>query len=277
MPDGTVIEVRRHGNPSGPRLLLSHGNGFAADACFPYWSHFLADHDLFVHDLRNHGWNAVGDRRRHNVPRFVTDGEAIVGAIRRRFGDEPVTGIFHSVSATAALHQAYRDDEFRALVLFDPPLVPPGGLPRHMEGVCANYARYTRKRRTRFGDPAELAASLAESPNFHRIPRSGLELFAASTLRPVDGGYELRCPREYEAQIYDTYFVWSMTVDLERVRCPVKVIGGDPTLKGTFMPSMDMRDLVLTEYDFVPEASHLLLMEQPDRCAELTADFLRSA
>ena len=40
LDDGAAIRVRRHGKPDGVRLLLSHGNGFAADAYFPYWQHF---------------------------------------------------------------------------------------------------------------------------------------------------------------------------------------------------------------------------------------------
>ena len=35
LDDGAAIHVRRHGNAAGVRLLLSHGNGFAADAYFP--------------------------------------------------------------------------------------------------------------------------------------------------------------------------------------------------------------------------------------------------
>ena len=30
--DGYPIEIRRYGNPDGPRLVISHGNGFAIDA-----------------------------------------------------------------------------------------------------------------------------------------------------------------------------------------------------------------------------------------------------
>ena len=29
--DDTFITLRRHGNPDGPRLVLSHGNGLAID------------------------------------------------------------------------------------------------------------------------------------------------------------------------------------------------------------------------------------------------------
>ncbi|MYG75701.1 MAG: hypothetical protein F4198_08970, partial [Acidobacteria bacterium] len=37
-PDGTRIVLRRHGNADGPRLVLSHGNGLAADLYYPFWS-----------------------------------------------------------------------------------------------------------------------------------------------------------------------------------------------------------------------------------------------
>ena len=34
--DDTVIVLRRHGNPEGPRLVLSHGNGLAIDLYYPF-------------------------------------------------------------------------------------------------------------------------------------------------------------------------------------------------------------------------------------------------
>ena len=42
MDDGAPIRVVRHGNPSGPRVVLSHGNGFASDSYFPFWRHGAA-------------------------------------------------------------------------------------------------------------------------------------------------------------------------------------------------------------------------------------------
>ena len=41
MEDGAVIFLRRHGNPAGPRLVLSHGNGLAIDLYYPFWSLLL--------------------------------------------------------------------------------------------------------------------------------------------------------------------------------------------------------------------------------------------
>ena len=36
MHDGATTIIRRHGNPAGPRLVLSHGCGFATDLYYPY-------------------------------------------------------------------------------------------------------------------------------------------------------------------------------------------------------------------------------------------------
>ena len=54
LEDGARIKMRRHGNPDGVRLLITHGNGFAADAYYPYWQHLLAKFDVLVFDFRNH-------------------------------------------------------------------------------------------------------------------------------------------------------------------------------------------------------------------------------
>src|SRR5262249_43193373 len=48
MEDGPKVYVRRHGNPNGTRLLMSHGNGFAIDAYLPFWQRFLADYDVVI-------------------------------------------------------------------------------------------------------------------------------------------------------------------------------------------------------------------------------------
>jgi len=91
--DDTVITLRRHGNPAGPRLVLSHGSGLAIDLYYPFWSLLLDDFDLVIHDLRNHGWNTVSAREKHNVPTFVSDHDIILEAIDRNYGKKPKIGV----------------------------------------------------------------------------------------------------------------------------------------------------------------------------------------
>ena len=276
-PDGASIFVRRHGNPDGPRIVLSHDNGFSVDAYYPFWSHFTRRFDVFIHDLRNHGWNPTGDLQVHNVAAMVNDSELVAQGIDRRFGNKPRAGIFHSLTSMVALRQAaLGGGGYSALVLFDPTVCPSGGFPRDLEGVGSRMSAAASKRPNSFKSPEAFAESLFRSRVFERVHPDVINLFARTTLRrTADGtGYELCCPPEFEAQLAEYIFLWSMIVDFDSVTCPIKVIGSDPTIPYTYMPSMDLGELVLIDYDFVPETSHLLQLEQPDTCAALTLEFL---
>ena len=78
--DGSVAAVQRHGNPDGQRVVMSHGNGLAIN---PFWSLLWDEFDIFLDDLRNHGWNRVGSRRSHNIPAFIQDQDRVLESIDR--------------------------------------------------------------------------------------------------------------------------------------------------------------------------------------------------
>ena len=46
LSDGAVITLRRHGNLSALREILSDGNGCAIDYYYPYWRLLLADFEV---------------------------------------------------------------------------------------------------------------------------------------------------------------------------------------------------------------------------------------
>ena len=122
----TAIVLRRHGNPDGPRLILSHGNGLAIDLYYPFWSLLLDDFDLVLYDLRNHGWNEVSPLESHNLPTLVNDHDLLLDAVDQAFGMKPQVGVFHSLSALVTLLSPLHGNRYSALVLFDPPVCKPG-------------------------------------------------------------------------------------------------------------------------------------------------------
>ena len=278
LPDGNLVYVRRHGNPDGPRIMVSHGCGLAADAYLPYWSLLLERFDLFAFDLRSHGWNPPGNLWTHTIPSFVQDCERVLDTVRTNCGDKPVTGVFHSLSALVALLTQAKGHPYSALVLFDPPVYPAGGHQGHQVEISEAMGAGARKRRDRFDSPEQLVQRLLRSPAHQRMVPGAAALMAETTLRPSGntGGYELRCPKEHEAQVFDYMFGWATWVDLKDVSCPVKVIGSDPTEQYSFIPAMDLRTLVEVNYDFIPETTHFLQLEQPEQCAALTVAFLES-
>ena len=274
LDDSTVSTLRRHGNPSGPRLVLTHGNGLAIDLYFPFWSLLADDFDLIVYDLRNHGWNGVGLQRDHNIPTLISDHDITLDAIAREYGESPTIGVYHSLSALVALLSFSTD--YTALVLFDPPLCKPAACEAEFIEAAERTAAMTRRRTERFKSEQQLAEVLAIVPGFARVVPGVRELMARSVLRRSTDGdaYELRCPRNYEAQIAEYVRSFSPLLDLSTLACPTKVIGADPTLPYAYLPTFDLSHATAVDYDFVPEASHFLQLEQPEHCAALVREFL---
>ena len=279
MDDGTPITLRRHGNPQGLRLVLSHANGFSADAYYPFWS-LLADRfDLILYDFRNHGWNPVGDLQAHNIETFIRDTDRVLKAIDRHFGERPKVGVFHSMSAQVAVLQAARGGGFSALVLFDPFICPPGCAPQHvqtLEATMRQMAEGARRRRETFASEEAFAERIRNAPAFERLVPGTAEVMARTTLRqiPGDTAYGLRCPREYEARIHQQGLRWAMAVDIDKLHCPAKAIGADPTVLHSFMPTVNLSELLILDYDFVPETTHFLQLEAPGVCVHFMLEFL---
>ena len=199
LDESTVTTVRRHGNPSGPRLVLTHGNGLAVDLYYPFWSLLADDFDLMVYDLRNHGWNEVGVRRDHNIPTLIFDHDIILDAMVSEFGEKTTVGVFHSLSTLVALLSF--NNAYSALILFDPPLCKPAASELEFIEAAERTAAMTRRRTERFKSEEQYAEVLAIVPGFANVVPGVRDLMARTTLRESGDGYELRCPREYEAQI----------------------------------------------------------------------------
>lgn len=281
MDDGSVILLRRHGNPEGIRLVLSHANGFASDAYYPFWSLLEDRFDLILYDFRNHGWNATSSLDTHSIPTFVQDNSRVAQEIEAHFGAKPRIGVFHSLSGqTAAVEASQERGAYEALVLFDPFFCPPGCDPRHktrLERTMGGMAEAARRRRSTFESAAGYADRLRQSPAFERLRPGIAELIAETTLRQAANSseVELRCPREYEAKIYEQGLQYASSVEIDALSCPVKVIGSDPVEPHSFLPTVAMNEILALNYDFIPETTHFLQLEEPEECVRTMLDFIK--
>ena len=278
LSDGSETVARRHGNPHGPRVVLGHGCGFAADLYWPYWSLLIDDCEVVLYDFRSHGWNEPSDLRMHNMPTLADDDRRVLEAVQAAFGAKPTIGVYHSLGAMVALMGEQQSPMFAALVLLDPPIFPPGASLDEMETVCQGLATRARQRQRRFESPQQFAAMLKRAPAFSLVPESVQQLFAETTLRPsLEGGYELRCPPEHEAQLFEWYFGHSMwgPEALDDITIPIKVVGADPTVNFSFLPSTDLSILTELDYDYLPDLTHLFPLEDPETCAAITTEFMQ--
>lgn len=283
MSDGAVVRLRRHGNIDGPRLIMCHGNGFATDAYFPFWQHFLSDFDVVIHDLRNHGQNPLHGSLGHGLRQFSLDHLAIGEAVVQKFGKKPTTGIYHSVSSLAAILQtAERGLIWDGLVLVDPPLIVPPGHDLHkgvfgFELVLANWAM---KRPDRFADPEELAQQFRDNRVMQLWVEGAHDLLARSILRRDGDGWTLSCPRELEASVYIQNAhstIWQLLPKLQAHSDRIGFMCADPELEDA-KPNTRVGRTIAAEYGFrvetVKRTTHMLQIERPEACVESVRRFL---
>ena len=265
------------------RLYVSHGNGFAIDGYVHFWSRFLANFDLVLFDMRSHGRNPRADPADHDYAHMVEEVAAVVAAARAEFGPKPAAGLFHSMSAQAALLLTMSGAAagFDALVLFDPPNVPAPDHPvyRAMLDYEDKLARWAAARRDRFAAPDELAADYAQTRSGRRWPPGTTLAMARAVLRRQPAGdWALACPRELEASMYIQGVDLGLWPRRSDVPVPVALIGADPEAAYPAPTALSNRALAAEggfDYCAVPGSSHLLQLEAPDRCAEAAQAALR--
>jgi pimeloyl-ACP methyl ester carboxylesterase len=280
MNDGAIIRLRCYGNPTGPRLALSHGNGLAIDGYYSFWRLLLERYDLILFDFRNHGQNPRHSFEQHNWPQFVRDLEQIYSALRERFGQKRTVGVFHSLSAVVATMQSQKfGARWDPLLLFDPPYYPPEGhrLRSLQFGNEEEIAARAEKRTPGYADPMELAASFAR--RMTRWQPEAYELMARATLRWDDAANQwlLACPREFEAKVFRTNRDPTVWTGLSRMPVTVKLICGDPDVEAAMPPARLGRALAAESgvaYEAIAETTHFLLIEKPHECVRAMETFL---
>ena len=262
LDDGTSIALRRHGNPHGPRLILSHGNGLAVDLYYPFWSLLLREFDVLVHDLRSHGWNETGPLKDHGVGAFARDQDRIAAAIAGRCGEKPTVGVFHSISALASLHSPSKGVNYSALVVYDPPLSNTRAGNMELESRARKMADMLRRRARWFRSREELADLHAHLPYFSQSVPGTLELLAKTTLKEsrTGEGFELRCPAQFEAKIWDHASKYAASVDFGALACPVNIVLPATKSQEPMYATSDYAGADVSSV-FVPDTTHLLPLE----------------
>ncbi|MGE5146721.1 MAG: alpha/beta fold hydrolase, partial [Candidatus Eiseniibacteriota bacterium] len=235
MADGAVVRLRRHGNPKGPRLALSHGNGLAIDAYLPFWSLLSARYDLVLFDMRNHGANPPHGAAGHDWAHFSRDIGTIREGIDTAFGVKPAVGVFHSLAAIAAAASLVEGGPaWDALVLFDPPFMGRAGHPGAAlhQAYMDDMAARARRRPERYRDPRVMAFQLMGAREFRDWVPGAHALFAEATLRPdeAEGDWVLACPRTLEARIFETNVDGALWPRLKGHGARLKFVGADPAL-----------------------------------------------
>ncbi len=281
MEDGAEIIVRHHARPGAARLFISNGNGFSVDGYRVFWEPLLADYDVVLFDMRNHGGNRPCGADGHHYLQMSRDLVTVHSAATERLGATPSVGVFHSMSSRAAMKGAADTGlPYDALVLYDPPSVPPQDHALY-EAMCSfelKLVNWSTERREHFVSPDELEAEFAEArPSAKWLPQARADM-AKTVLRPdAVNGFRLACQRELEASIYLAALTLNLWPDAADLGIPTKLIGADPESRGA--PPTGATNKALAEegsYDYfgMEHAGHLLQIEKPEACRDVLLSFL---
>ena len=164
LDDGAETVIRHHPRPGTTRLYISHGNGFAVDGYRVFWEPLLADFDVVLFDMRNHGESPSTGADGHHYQQMARDLTTVHARVEDRLGKSTAVGVFHSMSSRAAMKNAVDfGSPYDALVLYDPPSVPPRdhALYEAMRTFELKLVSWAAERPERFGSPDETRAASA--------------------------------------------------------------------------------------------------------------------
>jgi pimeloyl-ACP methyl ester carboxylesterase len=261
--------------------VLSHGNGFAIDAYAPFWEPLREKFELCVYDQRHHGWNNPAPTQTAGFELFANDLDNIITRLREIYPATPLFGVYHSLSAIAALlHATSYNNPLDALILFDPPLQPPKGhilydLAHNFEMMLSGWSR---KRQNEFHSPDELADQFTKSRSLSGWISGAHHLMAQSTLKQYGDKWYLICPPDIESQIYldsADLIIWDF---YSKLHIPVAIINADPAHPAKQAPAQVCSSLV-NEIDMpfrmIEGTTHLLQIEKPQECRNALFALLR--
>ena len=227
--------------------------------------------DLVLWDLRNHGWNPVGERRRHNMPTFASDSRTIAEATDIHFGAKPRHWRFPLCGG----HRGLTASDRGRRRLCRPGLAGPADMPSWENGGGA-----VGDWRCDGGADAPTQKVIRQLAGIHRVRRALPDVSAhskrdAGSVGPnhaarVAVGEDMSCAVRRNTRPRSTNIAsvgqCKSISDLEGRDdfCPIKAIGSDPTVPYSFMPAMDLGTWVKLSYDFIPESTHFLPLEHPE-------------
>jgi len=263
---GAELSLRRLPAPGRPRLILSHGNGFAIDGYRAFWSLLEGEFDLVLFDLRNHGRSGRTSVEAHTIRAMAQDHFIVAATCREAFGERVTFGVFHSVSAIAAALAGAAAALWDGVVLVDPPLVTRDAQRDLAPSADGRLADFARSRPERFGSAEELAATLSAGAGRRWREGAALDMARAVTRESPAGGVELVCPGEYEARIYEENALTDSYAALGAVKDPVAILGADAAAPRALHPALVSKSAAAEyglAYASVEGSSHMLQIEKP--------------
>lgn len=248
-------------------LIFVHANGFNARTYRTILSPLAERFHILAVDLRGHGatrlptqtegragWKAFRDDLLALLP-FVAAG--------------PVVMAGHSMGGTSSLlAAAAQPGAVRALVLFDPVLMPEAGAADPAAIAQSPMVQGALRRRPGFSSRAEALAAYAGRGAFRTWSQDQLADYVADGFQAVDGGgVTLSCAPAWEASNFASYDPDAFDA-LLATPCPTRILRAEIGSTCRVDAHLERLTAAGVAVETIAGASHFLPMERPDLVRE---------
>lgn len=268
---GLAIRVHDHGG-DGPDLVLVHATGFHGRIWDPFVPRLRERFRVVALDQRGHG-DSDKPEGGYEWARFGEDVLAVVDGIAL---DRP-RAMGHSAGGAAlVLAETSRPGTFDRLVLMDPVTPFPDVRVWMRDGQANPMVEGARRRRRIWGSHEEMIGRIRAGTPLSGWREEFLRAYVehGTAARP-DGTFELKCPPEVEAQIYQMGGRHDGWERLSSITCPTLLLVGERSE----MWWAERRDEAAAQLrngraETVAGGGHFFPMEDPDATLAHVLPFL---
>jgi len=250
-----------------PPFLFAHATGFHG-RCWDRIIRMFPERRCLALDARGHG-RSSGLELPYHWRIFGHD----MAAVAEHWNLQDAVGIGHSSGGhTTVQAAALRPRTYRALLLLDPTIFPP-----EYYGTEPLDAAFTLRRRNVWASPDEMFDRFKDRLPFARWRPEILRDYCEFGVLPQNEQFVLACTPAVEASIYENSKAAASNIyaEVAQVEQPVVVMrAGTERKPGTFdmaasPTASDLASRFAHGRDIVlPEVSHFIPMERPERVAE---------
>jgi pimeloyl-ACP methyl ester carboxylesterase len=252
----------------GPPIVVLHATGFLGRVYRPIALALRSTGHVYSYDQRGHGDSSRPANGDYSWAGTAADLKAFIMAMKL----EGVRGLGHSAGATA----------IGSLAATHPELIPRSVLVEPVvfddearESVKDSLYERTLKRKRWFESAEAMFRNLEHKPPFAVWRRDMLRDYCEYGTRPAhDGGVELKCPPEIEADFYSRAREFpGLSIILESPAPSLLILGEKSDSTAIKIADKIAAQLANGTLVTVPDAGHFLPMEQPEMIARMAAEF----
>jgi pimeloyl-ACP methyl ester carboxylesterase len=252
----------------GLPIVILHATGFLGRVYRPIALALRSDGHVYSYDQRGHGDSSRPADGDYSWASTAADLKAFIVAMKLK----GVRGVGHSAGATAIGSLAGAEPALIARAMLIEPVVFDDEVPDLAQD---SLVERTRKRKRWFESAEAMFRNLERKAPFNTWRSDMLRDYCEyGTRLAPDGGVELKCPPEIEAEFYSRARAFPGITLILKSRSPLLLMFGEKSdSTGIKIADKIASRLANGTVVKVPEASHFLPMEQPEMVARMAAEF----